>query len=136
MDNVATELDAPNEWWYDPSAAMIYYINNGTSAVPPPTVTFVALTRQVLINITRVTASPLTFRGLRFTGAAHTFLASHGVPSVRSVIVNDLLPALTPLTASASVTWGPSYAIHYYRFIIDTIAGRRLDPGKHRCSCR
>jgi hypothetical protein len=84
MDNVATELDTPNEWWYDPTSAVIYYINNGTSAVPPPSVTFVALTRQVLINITGVTASALTFRGLRLTGAAHTFLATHGVPSVRS----------------------------------------------------
>eukprot|EP01046_Picozoa_sp_COSAG06_P056940 COSAG06_NODE_10930_length_1594_cov_2.349833_2_plen_205_part_00 len=48
---------------------------------PPPTTTFVALTREVLVNITGVTGGPLAFSGLRFAGAAHTFLASHGVPS-------------------------------------------------------
>ena len=82
LDNVGAELDAPNEWWWDRSSETIYYINNGTTAVPSQNTTFVALTRQVMVNITGVTGS-LTFRGLRFAGAAHTFLASHGVPSVR-----------------------------------------------------
>ena len=35
----------------------------------------------MLVNITGVRAAPLVFSGLRFAGAAHTFLASHGVPS-------------------------------------------------------
>lgn len=83
LDNVAAELDSANEFWWDKSSRHLYYINNGTSAVPPANVTFVALNRQVLINITGVTGSTLAFRGLRFAGAAHTFLASHGVPSVR-----------------------------------------------------
>ena len=49
--------------------------------MPSPTTTFVGLSRQVLLNITGVSAAPLVFSGLRFSGAAHTFLASHGVPS-------------------------------------------------------
>ena len=83
LDNVAAELDSPNEFWFDPASSTLYYISNSsTSATPPPTTTFVALTRQVLVNITGVTTgAPLAFSGLRFAGAAHTFLASHGVPS-------------------------------------------------------
>ena len=81
VDNVAAELDSPNEFWFDETASTLYYISNGTSAMPSPTTTFVGLSRQVLLNITGVSAAPLVFSGLRFSGAAHTFLASHGVPS-------------------------------------------------------
>lgn len=88
LDNVGMELDSVNEFYFNASARTLFYIENATAAVITGNgrmglaseATATALTRQVLVNITSGVAN-LTFSGLRFAGAANTFLASHGVPS-------------------------------------------------------
>lgn len=73
MDGIFEELDAPNEFFYDPKAQNLYYYNNGTGA--PPSTGFVVTNLKVLIAASGTMAKPvkgIQFKGLTFQNAAYT----------------------------------------------------------------
>jgi hypothetical protein len=86
IENVAEELDAPGEFFYDSTTKMLYLWYNATGSTPPPTSNdaIVAPMLTVLINATGTQANPVTdvgFLGITFRDAAPNYLGPHGTPS-------------------------------------------------------
>ena len=84
IDNVYEELDYPLEYFYDKQAKKLYYFHNDTNKAPPSDMKFVATQLQTLIEIEGSMSSPvrnITLQGIKFTGAAYTYMEPHGVPS-------------------------------------------------------
>ena len=84
IENVAEELDAPGEFFYDSTTKMLYLWFNATGSTPPPTTNdaIVAPMLTVLINATGTQANPVTdvgFLGITFRDAAPNYLGPHGV---------------------------------------------------------
>ena len=83
IDNVFEELDFPEEFFYDRTSKKLYFFHNGTGA-PPTDMKFVATHFQTLIDVQGSMSSPvrnITLQGIKFTGAAYTYMEPHGVPS-------------------------------------------------------
>lgn len=87
IENVMEELDAPGEWHFNVTTAVLtLYPPGPDGAPPPPDGALVALgaSSKVLINVSGTPAAPVTnvsFACLRFTDAAYTYLDPHGLPS-------------------------------------------------------
>ena len=60
LENLLSELDAPEEWYYDASTATLYFAYNATDGMtpPPPDVKFGAVTLQNLLQINGDGAGP------------------------------------------------------------------------------
>ena len=90
VENAFDELDAPNEWFYDEAKKDLYFFHNGTG---PPTAATFAGTQDALQQLivvegagtargeTGAHANDITLRGIRFSDAALSTLAPHGLPS-------------------------------------------------------
>jgi len=85
IENVAEELDAPNEYFYNSSTKTLFYYYNVTSQTAPPEDTeFVAVRTKILFNITGDQSAPvrnISFRGLEFRDTPYTYMDKHGLPS-------------------------------------------------------
>ena len=84
IENVAEELDAPNEYFYDKSSRQLRLIYNGTGkdATPPAQVDVPSLTNLFELRGSR--DAPLinvTFRGVTFRDTMPSYLAPRGNPS-------------------------------------------------------
>ena len=82
VENVLEELDAPSEWFHDPSSSLLYVVWNSTGS-PPPT-GWSATQHQVLFNISGSRDAPVrnvSFVGLGMRDSALTFLEPHSLPS-------------------------------------------------------
>ena len=83
QENVLEELDSPMEWYHDADQAKLYYVHNGTGAIPPA-LQFEAVTTKVLLNVTGTQDNPVTdfsLRGVVLRDTAYTYLDPHGAPS-------------------------------------------------------
>jgi hypothetical protein len=98
IEGILAELDAPNEYWADPDASVLYLFHNATPGTPPPRdgPALVVPVLQQLVTVrgdydtargsaaaappTRPVAN-ITIRGIGFRDAARTVLEPHGVPS-------------------------------------------------------
>ena len=86
VENVAEELDAPGEWFYDEVTGVLKLYWNDTEGVAPPgdAGAFAVPQLRELFNITGTQAAPVvgvTFSGLGFRDAAISYLQPHGLPS-------------------------------------------------------
>eukprot|EP01114_Cavostelium_apophysatum_P013942 TRINITY_DN3485_c0_g1_i1.p1 TRINITY_DN3485_c0_g1~~TRINITY_DN3485_c0_g1_i1.p1 ORF type:complete len:916 (-),score=185.26 TRINITY_DN3485_c0_g1_i1:40-2787(-) len=83
LDNVFSELDSPNEYFYDADNELLYFFYNGTTA-PPENFTLEVSNLKVLFDVTGTQQDPvqdLTIQGLNFVNTAYTYMDPHGVPS-------------------------------------------------------
>ena len=85
IEGVLEELDWPTEWHFDASARLLWLWHNASSGTPPPSdgASVVALQLQVLVNVSGSMAAPargISFVGVGFRDAAHSFLEPHGMP--------------------------------------------------------
>ena len=86
-ENVRAELDAPGEFYFDEAARRLGVIPlAGAGSGPPPDASLIALGpgSKVLVNATGSQAAPavnLSFTGITWRDAAHTYLDPHGLPS-------------------------------------------------------
>ena len=74
VENVMEELDAPNEYFFDPQTSELYLYYNGTGA-PPSSVEVPLLTE--LVTVVGSQAKPvvnLSFTGVTFTGQQPTYM--------------------------------------------------------------
>ena len=84
IESVLEELDVPGEWFFNSSTRILTLWHNASSGTPPPPFpSVVSLHLQVLVNISGGMGAParnLSFVGLGFRDAAHSFLEPHGMP--------------------------------------------------------
>lgn len=83
VEGIFQELDAPNEFFLDFDAQVVYYFYNGTGA-PPSSWTFEVPLLERLVSIIGTPAGPakgITLSGLTFTSAAPGIMGPHGTPS-------------------------------------------------------
>lgn len=87
VENILEELDAPNEWYADRHAHLLYYFYNGTGA-PPADLVVVATNLTELVHIegqydgkTFTPVTDVVLSNLKFSDSALTLLAPHGLPS-------------------------------------------------------
>ena len=76
-------LDAPNEFFYDPTSSSLYYFYNGTGA-PPADLLFEVPTLQTIKSIQGSQQQPVksvSVKGVTFKDSAYTYMEPHGVPS-------------------------------------------------------
>ena len=79
VSNLLAELDAPNEWYIDPSTRMLYFMANGS--MPH---TFVLGQRSCLLSVVGSQSQPVqnvTLSGLEFTETANTLMESYEAPA-------------------------------------------------------
>jgi len=87
IDGVLEELDAPNEYYYDPNTNILYFYPNITDTAPDGSPTGVSLDVPILSIFFNLYGSQefpiqnITFQGLTFTGGGNTFMEPHGVPA-------------------------------------------------------
>jgi len=81
VENIFEELDAVNEWFYDPSTQLLYLAFNSSS---PATAGYSVPNLKVLFNITGSQSAPvqgITIAGLTLRDTALTYMDPHGMPS-------------------------------------------------------
>ena len=81
VENVLEELDAPDEWYYDADAQLLYVRPNGTDAGAIGSL--LAPTMETVLLVSGSAARPVTgvaFRGLSFANTAPTFLRPYERP--------------------------------------------------------
>ena len=49
IENVAEELDYPNEYFFDAASGLLYYFHNATGAPPPSTVFVTPILSQLFV---------------------------------------------------------------------------------------
>jgi hypothetical protein len=91
LENVAEELDAPGEWFYDVASGLLHLWHNASSGTPPPSAvqgvpgTGVELPlARTIVNISGSAAAPVanvSFLGIGFRDSRYTFMDPHAVPS-------------------------------------------------------
>jgi hypothetical protein len=82
IENLREELDAPGEWFVDPSSKQLFYVANGTA--PPPADGWIASQVDNIITLAGTPAAPVsnvTLAGLTFAHTAPTFLSPFTSPS-------------------------------------------------------
>jgi len=82
IENVFEELDSANEWFFNDSTRMLYFIANGTDT--PADLVFEATNLRVLMNYTGTMAKPVenqVIRGMTLRDTRTTYLDPHGMPS-------------------------------------------------------
>ena len=82
IENVAEELDAPGEWFFDGGAGTLDLVHNGTG--PPPTEGVVVPTLATLLELRGTQATPVTnvsVLGLTFTATRPTYFDPRANPS-------------------------------------------------------
>ncbi len=83
IENVKEELDAPGEFFFDPSTSTLWLWHNASGA-PPTDGSVVAALQTVLINATGTQAEPVVgvgFQGIGFRDTAPNYMGPHGTPS-------------------------------------------------------
>jgi hypothetical protein len=83
IENVLEELDAPSEFFYDPSSNKLYLWSNGSDTAPADG-TLVVPVLTVLINATGNQSNPVLdvgFQGIGFVDSAPAYLEPHGTPA-------------------------------------------------------
>jgi hypothetical protein len=85
VDNVFDELDAPGEFYFDPTSRELFlWLNASTGTLPPTDGSIVVPVLTVLVNSTGTQQHPVTdisFRGIVFRDAAPNYLGKYGTPS-------------------------------------------------------
>jgi hypothetical protein len=85
IDHVKEELDAPREFYFEAATQQLWYVHNASMGTPPPTNwTWEVPMLPVLINISGSKSAPVinvSVSGIKFTGAAASFMMPHGIPS-------------------------------------------------------
>lgn len=90
VENVFEELDSPNEWYYDENAEKLYWYYNSTKSGTPPNenlrVEATQLQELIIIRATEGESdgnmvTNVNIDGIKFTGAALSYLEPHGLPS-------------------------------------------------------
>ena len=85
IDHVKEELDAPREFYFEAATQKLWYVHNATMGTPPPSEwTWETPLLPILINISGTKANPVkavSITGIKFTGAAASFMMPHGIPS-------------------------------------------------------
>ena len=84
VENVLEELDAPDEWFHDAEANVLYWFHNATGGAQPPPSEVVATRLQSLVRLEGAQASPVvgvTLAGLGLRDTAYTYMEPHGMPS-------------------------------------------------------
>ena len=85
VENALELLDAPTEWFYDPSTQALYLYTNETSGLPPPAATLFEV--PLLASLLRIDATQgaparnISLMGLGFKDSAPSFMSLHAVPS-------------------------------------------------------
>jgi hypothetical protein len=77
QENVAEEVDAPNEYFYDPVTQELLLSYNGTGAPPTSRLPLVAHMLRTLVRVEGTRLQPvsdLSFSRVRFTATASTYL--------------------------------------------------------------
>lgn len=77
IENVLEELDAPGEWFFDPSAALLYTLPNASVSLPSATLALPLLDTLIVVN----GSAGLAFSGFTLTQTRTTFLEQYEVPS-------------------------------------------------------
>ena len=81
VSNLLEELDAENEWYYDPTSTTLYFLPNKTTGFPQ---SFVASQRACLISITGSVSEPaanITIRNMVVTETSNTFMSMYEAPA-------------------------------------------------------
>ncbi|KAJ9469344.1 hypothetical protein DIPPA_01757 [Diplonema papillatum] len=86
IEDVFEELDSAQEYYYNDSTQMLYFVYNATLNTPPPaSLQFDAVVLETLVSMVGTQDDPVmnvNFQGLRIADAGPTYLtAGHGVPS-------------------------------------------------------
>lgn len=84
IENVREELDAPNEFYFDPTTHQLFYVVNSTAEINVSRAEFVATRHPVLFDVQGEDGDPVvgvTLRGLVLRDTVHTYLDPHGLPS-------------------------------------------------------
>jgi hypothetical protein len=84
MDNLLSELDTVNEWYYDNETQLLYVYWNSTETAPPSDDYFVVPILKHLLQIKGTQQKPVVgvkIDGILFRDAAYTYMDPHGVPS-------------------------------------------------------
>lgn len=80
-----TRNAGPPQFFFEAKTQKLFYFHNASAGTPPPAAwTFEVPTLPCLINISGTVAAPATgisVTGLRFTGAAASYMGPHGIPS-------------------------------------------------------
>jgi len=83
IENVFEELDSANEWFYNEQNKVLYWMYNGTGAIPADT-TFEVMNLKNLISMEGTMATPIKniwFKGVGFKDTMITYLDPHEMPS-------------------------------------------------------
>ncbi|KAJ9459773.1 hypothetical protein DIPPA_11417 [Diplonema papillatum] len=86
IEDVFEELDSAQEYYYNDTTQMLYFVYNATlNTPPPPSLEFDAVVLETLVTLLGTQEDPVVgvhFQGLRIADAGPTYLtAGHGVPS-------------------------------------------------------
>eukprot|EP00475_Leptophrys_vorax_P015850 TRINITY_DN2221_c0_g1_i2.p1 TRINITY_DN2221_c0_g1~~TRINITY_DN2221_c0_g1_i2.p1 ORF type:complete len:721 (-),score=206.27 TRINITY_DN2221_c0_g1_i2:490-2652(-) len=84
MDNLLSELDSVNEWYFDNETQELWLYSNSTVDAPPSDDYFVVPVLKHLIQIQGTSKEPVvsvSVVGVSFRDAAYTYMDPHGVPS-------------------------------------------------------
>ena len=85
IENIFEELDYPTEWFYNETTQTLYFWNNATAGVPPPSDgSLVVPQTKWLFNITGTMAAPardISIIGIGMRDTAYTYMDPHSLPS-------------------------------------------------------
>ena len=113
VEGVAEELDAPNEFFHDAAAGVLYFFPNATDADPvtgaPPSALQVPLLHTFfsLYGSQEDPVRNVSFSGITFTGGRPTFMEPRGVRRGRPGPLPRCIVPPSPLTSSRSFPFLP-----------------------------
>ncbi|KAJ9469345.1 hypothetical protein DIPPA_01785 [Diplonema papillatum] len=86
IEDVFEELDSEQEYFYNDTTQMLYFVYNATmNTPPPPSLQFDAVVLETLVALQGTQVEPIqqvSLQGIRIADAGPTYLtAGHGVPS-------------------------------------------------------
>jgi len=104
IDNVFEELDAANEFFFDPDLKLLYFYYNGTE-IPPSQVVVPILANLIELRGNQLhPVQNITLQGLSFTANRPTYMESRGNPSGGDWALERMAAVLLEGTEYCSIT--------------------------------